>query len=71
MELYTRQQVANLFGISIRTLSLWLDDPDFHFPRPVSGPHKLVWSAEKIHAWIDDGGAPASRRGRPRSRGTA
>ncbi len=66
MNIYTRQDVARLFGVSIRTLSHWLDDPAFHFPRPVSGPHKKIWSAQKIHEWIEQGGAPAGRRGRPR-----
>lgn len=71
MDIYTRRQVADLFGISIRTLSHWLDNPDFDFPRPLRGPHKQIWSVEKVHAWIEAGGAPIARRGRPRGRGAA
>ncbi len=67
MDIRTRQEVADLFGISIRTLHNWVNDPRFGFPKPLSGPRKKVWDARKIEGWITQGGAVRARRGRPRT----
>jgi predicted DNA-binding transcriptional regulator AlpA len=68
MDIRTRQEVADLFGVSTRTLHNWVTDPQFGFPRPIAGPGKSVWDAKKIEEWIAQGGAVRTGRDRPRKR---
>lgn len=71
MGIKTRQEIADLFGVSTRTLHNWQNDPAFGFPRPLAGPRKKIWDAAKIEEWIARGGAVHGKKGRPRSKGVA
>ncbi len=66
MDIRTRQEVADLFGVSTRTLHNWINDPSFGFPKPIMGPRKKMWDAKRIEDWVAQGGAVRAGKGRPR-----
>lgn len=53
IKLYTTQEVAQLFGVSYRTISRWIRKGVVDPRMQVRGRRKLVWTNEEIKAILD------------------
>jgi predicted DNA-binding transcriptional regulator AlpA len=45
------QYVAQLLGVSVRTLDRWLKNPEIGLPRPIVINSYRYWSLAKVRAW--------------------
>jgi predicted DNA-binding transcriptional regulator AlpA len=62
----TREDVASIFDISLRTLDRWVSGGDIPEPLKVGG--RTYWTYSQIKDWIEQG-CPAQNNGNlPRSR---
>ncbi len=50
--LYTQEQVAELFGVTVRTIHRWVHQGDF--PAPIRIHRRWVrWTPKQINAFLD------------------
>ena len=53
-DVLTIDQVAELLGVSSRTVRNWMDAAGMSFPRPISiGPRLKRWRRSEVQAWLE------------------
>ena len=47
----TRAEIRELFGVSDQTISLWMNNEKYPFPRPINRGYPRKWNLAQIEEW--------------------